>query len=156
MERDKDRVNNVTHLLSAFSFRYIEDEKKNLKRNIDAVLNVPGRNIQRLHWQQLLQLMTQLDLLSKQLASRSEHQLQRFGSSLTNSIQLVNTKKQELIHFEEKVALLDPANTLRRGYSITRANGKAITDSSKVKAGSQIETILADGSIISIVEKINP
>lgn len=156
MERDKDQLKNVSHLLSAFSLRSIADEKKNLSRSTDAILNVPGRNIQRLHWQQLLQMTTQLDLLSKQLASRNEHQLQRFSTSLAGASQLIIQKKQELKHFEEKVGLLDPANTLRRGYSITRMNGKAMTDASKIKAGAQIETILADGSIISTVEKTNP
>lgn len=47
------------------------------------------------------------------------------------------------------VDVLSPANTLRRGYSITRVNGKALTDASALKPGDVIETQLNSGSIRS-------
>ena len=47
--------------------------------------------------------------------------------------------------------VLSPAATLRRGYSITRVNGHAVTDASLLPAGTRIDTILANGSVSSVV-----
>jgi exonuclease VII large subunit len=46
-------------------------------------------------------------------------------------------------------------NTLKRGYSITRQNGKVLTDAGKVKPGMAIETMLANGILHSTVDKNN-
>jgi len=54
---------------------------------------------------------------------------------------------------EEKVKLLDPYHTLRRGYSITSYNGKPLKDSAEVGKGARIETILFKGKISSTIER---
>lgn len=53
---------------------------------------------------------------------------------------------------EKQVNLLHPSNVLKRGYSITRRNGKAVTDISEIGEGEQIETTLFAGKIISEVK----
>lgn len=61
---------------------------------------------------------------------------------------------ENLNHISEKINLLDPVNTLRRGYSITRHNGKAITEHIEVEKGMILETQLAKGVIKSVVDTI--
>lgn len=46
---------------------------------------------------------------------------------------------------------LSPDNTLRRGYSVTRVDGKALRNASQVSAGTEIITTLASGSFRSVV-----
>ena len=61
--------------------------------------------------------------------------------------------KRRSTKLDSIAALLDalsPAATLRRGYSITRYNGHAVTSAESVPAGSEMETTVADGIIISI------
>ena len=53
---------------------------------------------------------------------------------------------------ENSVRLLDPRNVLKRGFSITLVNGKAITDESEVKTGEELTTLLYNGTIKSIKE----
>jgi exodeoxyribonuclease VII large subunit len=48
------------------------------------------------------------------------------------------------------LSALSPQATLRRGYSITRYEGHAVTDGKEIPAGAVIETTLASGKIISI------
>lgn len=48
---------------------------------------------------------------------------------------------------------LDPSVTLRRGFSLTRKNGRVITSASEVKPGDIIETEVADGIFQARVEK---
>ena len=45
---------------------------------------------------------------------------------------------------------VSPLATLRRGYSITRVNGHAITDADSVASGTLISTTLASGTIESV------
>lgn len=48
---------------------------------------------------------------------------------------------------------LSPVNTLRRGYSVTRVNGRAVTDASMLTEGTVMVTQLRDGSITSVVSQ---
>lgn len=55
---------------------------------------------------------------------------------------------------ESAVRSRDPADVLRRGYSITRRNGRVLRDPSRLKPGALVETTLQFGTIKSIVEAI--
>lgn len=65
------------------------------------------------------------------------------------SKQLVNVEKREI-----RVESINPANVLKRGYSITLHNGKFLTSISKVNKGDKIKTIVMNGSIWSEVDEI--
>ena len=54
---------------------------------------------------------------------------------------------------EEKTKSLDPALLLKRGYSITLHNGKAVRSPQQVQSGDEIETRLANGTLRSTVIK---
>ena len=58
--------------------------------------------------------------------------------------------RMELV--EEKLKALDPALLLKRGYSITLFNGRAVRDPQTLKEGDEIETRLEKGTIISKVK----
>ena len=79
-----------------------------------------------------------------------ERQLEKLSYRSQNQIKR-NIRK--LNYYEKSVMHLNPLNVLKKGYSITRLNGKAITDTSKIEAGNEIETVLYKGKIISKVEK---
>lgn len=61
----------------------------------------------------------------------------------------VARQTQRLQHIDSLVDVLSPQNTLRRGYSITRLDGKALRSAADAPAGATLETQLADGKIIS-------
>ena len=60
--------------------------------------------------------------------------------------------KKKVIHIEEKLRLLDPQNVLKRGYSITTKNGKAVTSATDLKEGDEVTTRLAAGNFSSTVK----
>ena len=71
------------------------------------------------------------------------------------SIQAKLQSKQEILqleNIEKNLKNLDPINILKRGFSITRQNGVAIKDVSEVVEGSEIETQLYRGKIVSIIK----
>ena len=64
----------------------------------------------------------------------------------------ISNNKNRMVWLESKLNLLDPANLLMRGYSITLANGKVVRSALMLKKGQHIETVLHDGKIDSIVD----
>ncbi|HDS07582.1 MAG TPA: exodeoxyribonuclease VII large subunit [Bacteroides sp.] len=66
----------------------------------------------------------------------------------------ITRRKDHLAMLEKQAALVDPANIMKRGYSMTLREGKLLKSVRGVKAGDRIETWLSDGRIISNTEKI--
>ncbi len=86
-----------------------------------------------------------------------EQKLRSFSERLQSAAQnVVRRNMDRLARLNDMVNVLSPVNTLRRGYSITRVDGKAVTDSTSLQPGTVIETELLMGSLKSKVEEICP
>ena len=77
-------------------------------------------------------------------------------SSLTlSSAHVLSRRKSEIDSVAALLDALSPEATLRRGYSITRIDGHAVTSIGDVVQGAKVTTIVADGVISSTVDSIN-
>ena len=74
--------------------------------------------------------------------------LNRFRRSSTN---LQKSTLLELINIEKSINLMDPINIIKRGFTITLKDGKAITNLADVRPGDKTTTITVDGTIVSEV-----
>lgn len=54
----------------------------------------------------------------------------------------------------DKLELLNPINTLKRGYSVTYLSGRVITDVKKLKEKDEVNIKLSNGNILAEVKKI--
>lgn len=63
----------------------------------------------------------------------------------------IERSKLKLNSINDKIEILSPQNTLKRGYSLTTLNGRALTDASQVKPGDILTTHLQKGEIKSTV-----
>ena len=68
------------------------------------------------------------------------------------SAQAIAREKMRLTALYDKVQILSPQNTLRRGYSLTTLNGHAVTDASQLAPGDNITTHFASGKVVSTVK----
>lgn len=68
---------------------------------------------------------------------------------LARRLSTENDRLRSLLNLTEAYS---PANTLRRGYSITLLDGHALRNSADAPAGATLVTRLADGSITSVVK----
>lgn len=66
--------------------------------------------------------------------------------------QLLTAANHKLDMLQQTAISLDPQLILKRGYSITTLNGKAVHDGKQLKPGDEIETRLEQGTIKSIVK----
>jgi exodeoxyribonuclease VII large subunit len=81
----------------------------------------------------------------KQLALEALNRLKKSTLSLQKS------RGVELSNIEKSVNLMDPINILKRGFTITLKDGRAITSLADIKSGDTTTTITADGTITSSV-----
>jgi exodeoxyribonuclease 7 large subunit len=80
---------------------------------------------------------TRLDMTLHAITEASRNQLQKRAARLDALQTLLDA--------------LSPMATLRRGYSITRVGGHAVTSVAELPPGTTIETQLADGTVTSTV-----
>ena len=75
------------------------------------------------------------------------------ASTLQTSVKNALLRQSDSLRAKEQLlGALSPQSVLNRGFSITRADGKTVTDASTLPSGTQIETILAKGTITSVIK----
>ncbi len=77
-------------------------------------------------------------------------------SSTTRSLQhhvhfIFKMASVEINNMEQHITNMSPESVLRRGYSITLLNGRAVKHIGQVRNGDIISTVVSDGTITSIV-----
>ena len=60
-------------------------------------------------------------------------------------------QKETLQNLANSMELIKPENTLSRGYSIVRLDGKSIKDAKKLKKGNNIEIEMHKGKLLAKV-----
>lgn len=63
----------------------------------------------------------------------------------------IELSKNKISNLESLCKVLDPLNTMKRGYSITRLNGKAVNSVKNLNKGDKLTTTLPDGEIHSVI-----
>ena len=109
----------------------------------------------------LLQVLTRVDSAQQRLTTaisqRFANQKERLSSMQTIipvlAQRILSNAKHRLELLELQLQGYDPQLLLRRGYSITLHDGRAVRDPKQLKAGDEIETRVEHGSIISTVKK---
>lgn len=101
----------------------------------------------------MAQLENSCQLMATHLLNQEKNRIENINKMIQLSVkQSFTIKSKELEGLEEKVRLLHPEQVLRRGYSITRLNGKALTNPKAVKRGDHLVTTLYSGEVGSVVE----
>jgi exodeoxyribonuclease VII large subunit len=70
-----------------------------------------------------------------------------------NTKLLVSKNELKFQSLETNIRLANPENVLKRGFSITKINGKIITENTTIKLNDELETITYSNKITSNVTK---
>ena len=158
-ERDESILDMVSHMRVKTPTAAAALLIDHLKIVLDTINNSQN-NITRSVQQKLSTLNAQLLTVSEAIPrlfsivkTRHEARLDTFEQKIPMLIErrLTNTCHQLEI-LEEKVKSLDPQLLLKRGYSITLHNGKAVRDPRQLRQGDEIETRLEKGTLKSIIK----
>ncbi len=97
-------------------------------------------------------------ILKNPLAIYQNKQLQLDFMQERANINISNYLNNKTIKFNnliDKINLLNPMNTLKRGYTITKKDNKVITSIKNLKLKDKIEVTFTDGSLVTLLEEIN-
>ena len=84
---------------------------------------------------------------------QQDARLDTMSARILPAIHLTLEKQQHQLQLlEQRAKALDPALLLKRGYSMTLYQGKILRHADSVTSGTEIETRLEQGTIISIVK----
>ncbi len=98
----------------------------------------------------LSQTATHIQWVGKREIQTTRTALQQFQHELSALIKLrFYEHKTALAHTERIIQLADPIRLLKRGFSITKVNGKLLQSITQVSPGDVIQTILEDGELLS-------
>lgn len=130
----------------------LQREKERLERWISRIPSQVQMRLQREYFRQE-RLSKRMELAWQSRLIREQHRLElslRMASALQGRLQ---KEQHRLELLEQRVNAASPEVLLRRGYSITLKDGKAVTDASCLKSGDEVVTRLAKGEFKSKVIK---
>jgi exodeoxyribonuclease VII large subunit len=83
-----------------------------------------------------------------------EYDLQQLHDKFFQSVDyLIEDRKNALQQFKQTVKNLNPSSILNKGFAIIKSNNKIITDPKDIKVNSELQTILKNEIIQSVVNK---
>ncbi len=116
----QEHCNKLFFRLKQASQNKIRNEKYNLTINQNRILNVPKVKIK--------QNDTHLDTLNNRIKTTSGHVIEKISHNLEM--------------YEQNFRLINPANVLKRGFSITKFKGNTINRNTELQPGDEINTII--------------
>lgn len=132
--------------------KMITDEKTKLHHTVRYFRSVTGNMLAGNHYH----IQHLVKALQQQLHHTFNKRNEQYASITTSlkkaTTSYCNSESKELNNFERSVHQMNPVNVLKRGYSITLLNGKAVNSYKQVHINDILETVMIDGSISSRVE----
>ena len=95
------------------------------------------------------QLKIHLNYVQKEYLDNKKHDLKQIKENYTLKNPKIITQKKNNRFFKniEKLEILNPLLTLKRGYTLTKIKGKIISTSKDVKKGEELEIEFKDGNV---------
>lgn len=143
------KVNNLKDKLTKNVTDKIGENKLILKHISQKQVLKSPEEIYEIKGMHLDNLIDKLNYASNSIITQNRNKLLKLESSpiLKNPNEIVNRKKERYFKNINKLEVLNPLLTLKRGYSIAKSNEKVITSVKDVKTGDQVDIELDDGTI---------
>ena len=147
-----DNLNALTDGVIDLANRMVSDSRQQLAY-ISGVIPYAVRATLERNRAKLDNYMQQIPMRASMRVDAARKDLSRYRELVGMAVrQQLRDAARRVDMLEGQVNLLSPQQVLRRGYSLTLKNGKAVTDASMLQAGDIIETHLAQGSVKSEVK----
>lgn len=132
--------------------KMIREENSKLHHSVRYLRSVTGSMLTGNHYQ----IQHRFRALQQQLNHTFQKEKEQYDSLNTSlkraATAYCNSEIKELNNLERSIQQMNPVNVLKRGYSITLLNGKAVNSYQQVQMNDALETVLIDGTISSRVE----
>ncbi|MBC8414268.1 MAG: exodeoxyribonuclease VII large subunit [Nitrospira sp.] len=102
----------------------------------------------------LASLVRRLELSVRGIISDNRHKLEALQKGVQYSRKFIKNEQERLAAREGHIALLNPLNIMKRGYSITYSSRGIVRSADDAAIGDSLRTILLDGELLQTVDKI--
>jgi exodeoxyribonuclease VII large subunit len=134
------------------AMRLISEQGARFKSEIKLFRSVTSNMLQRMKNEMKMQTHS-LVHQSVFLFRHARTGLTQFQIRIPGAVNIfLKSRSVELDHVRKQIRNMSPENVLRRGYSITLLNDKAIRHFKDVQPGDSIKTTIFEGNITSIVQ----
>lgn len=153
LDQNKSELERMRSLLITESKALLQEHREFLRESAQNISN-SGTSALREQKHQLQNNLFQLENFGQRMLLKQQDQLRDIEKSILSAAPvLLKESRKELLFSEEKLKLLSPESVLKRGYSITRKNGKVVRDPALLKPNDIIETQVLEGKIRSRIEE---
>jgi exodeoxyribonuclease VII large subunit len=88
------------------------------------------------------------------LFQQQKNDLGNIKNSIINTASAYLRHEKLTLDYQKKnIGIMSPQNILRKGYAIVKTGGKIISSAENIEAGQEIEVILGDAKLKSIVKE---
>ena len=141
--------------IAGFLLEQFHDFATTLKENVQS-LNTQVKWLNEREQSNLREVSTHFVSATGKIINRNKNDLAFLAGSLQAATRSsIKKEEADLKNITTSIYYLDPQTILRRGYSITRFQGKVIKDISLLNSGDHIQTRILNGTIDSKVEITN-
>lgn len=149
-------LDNMRGKLGSFILNLLSQKRKEINNLRNSYVLVKPSYIYEIKEQNLDNLIDRLNNSMNSIVEINRVRLFKSISSyiLSNPETIFKYKRIGLENMINKLEVLNPLNTLKRGYSIVKMDGKVISDASAVKRDSEIDVQFKNGVVKSKVIEI--
>ena len=137
---------------------FLVDYNVNFEGNLSILLKTVLQNSRRLHFghREAIQKLAQgIIAKAQQILEKEKNNLNREEHNIRN-LQKQRLEKEFIIlkHIQEKIRMLNPVEVLKKGYTLTKHDGKMVRNKAVLRIGDVISTLFIDGEVQSKIENI--
>ncbi len=126
-----------------------DENKSKLDNIVSKQLFTAPREIYAPKEMMLDNIVRRLQHSSESLIMKNKNKLDLLKNSnvLKNPENIIKNQKENYLLQLSKLEILNPLNTLKRGYSLARTNGKVVSSAKQLKSGDNLEVGFEDGNV---------
>ncbi|MDE6271520.1 MAG: exodeoxyribonuclease VII large subunit [Muribaculaceae bacterium] len=148
---ERQRIERLASVIPLLAPRRIDTEKHRLD-NLKSSLQQLTSSVTRHASEQLTRLGSKIEATAISALTLPKERLNMLPDIILKAAETrIKFENERLQSRSQLISVLSPDATLKRGYSITRFNGKAIRSVSSLPSGATITTTLADGELTSTI-----
>ncbi len=94
-------------------------------------------------------LVTKLEFSSKNIIAENRNKMIELKNKniMKNPDEILRKKKEPYLRNVDKLTVLNPLLTLKRGYTLTKVEGKVVSSAKDVKSGDKLDVEFDDGTV---------
>ncbi len=133
--------NNINDMVKQNRTKLENISQKQILKNPESIYEIKGMHLDN--------LVTKLELTSKGIITENRNKLLGLENKniLKNPSEIIRMKREPYLRNVDKLNVLNPLLTLKRGYTLTKVEGKVVSSSKDVKIGDQLDVEFDDGIV---------